>query len=171
MILDLREFEEFPAQVVLVAGSDEIDSHDDRVIRIEGVTTELSIQKAAQEFFCQGRVKARVVLECARCLTPFEVEFSEPTDFIVCSETLAEERDTIDDEDYVYFPGNDLRVDIVEPVRQAIVLAVPLKPLCDPNCRGLCPHCGTNLNEGSCSCEVKVDDTRWEGLKDLFPKK
>lgn len=171
MILDLREFEEFPAQVVLVVGPNEIDPQDDRVMRLEDVSVELSIQKAAQEFFCQGSVKARVVMECARCLTPFETELSEPTDFIVCSETPAAERDVIDDEDYVYFQGNDLKVDIVEPVRQAIVLALPLKPVCNDACRGLCSQCGANLNDGSCTCEVKVDDPRWDGLKDLFPKK
>jgi len=169
--LDLREFEEFPARVVLVAGANEIDARDDRVVKIEGVSTELDIQKAAQEFFCQGRVTARVVLECARCLTLFEVEFTEATDFIVCSETSAEEEEAFDDEDYVYFEGNDLRVDIVEPVRQAVLLALPLKPLCDEACRGLCPHCGMNLNEGSCRCVAEADDTRWEVLKSLFPKK
>jgi uncharacterized protein len=171
MILDLRQFEEFPAQVVLAAGSGEIEAHDGRVVRIEGVRAELAIQKAATEYFCQGRVQAGLVLECSRCLKPFHVELSEPTDFIVCSEEQAAGREAFDDEDYVYFQGNDLKVDIVEPVRQALVLALPLKPLCVETCKGLCPRCGTDLNEKSCNCRMEVPDTRWDGLRNLFPNK
>jgi uncharacterized protein len=171
MILDLREFEEFPAKAVVYASSGEIDARDDRVVKIDGVTAELAIQKSAQEFFCQGWVKTRLVLECARCLAHYPAEISEQTDFIVCPETLAQEREELDDEDYVYFQGNDLKVDIVEPVRQAIVLALPLKPLCQEDCKGFCPRCGINLNEKSCACEKQDGDPRWEALKGLFPKK
>jgi uncharacterized protein len=170
MILDLREFEEFPAQALVHAGPGEIDSNDDRVVQIEKVTAELAVQKTAQEFFCQGRVKARLELECARCLASYPVEISEDIDFIVCSETLVAERDIVDDEDYVYFKGNDLTVDIVEPVRQAMVLGLPLKPLCGESCKGLCPSCGANLNKSTCACDTRAADPRWEGLKDLFSK-
>jgi uncharacterized protein len=171
MILELREFEEFPAKAVVYASSGEIDARDDRVVKIEGVTAELAIQKSAQEYFCQGRVNARLVLECARCLAHYPLEISEETDFIVCPEALAEEREELDDEDYLYFQGNELKVDIVEPVRQAIVLALPLKPLCREDCRGLCPQCGTNLNEKPCACERQTGDPRWDALKGLFPEK
>ena len=171
ILLDLREFEEFPASATLSAGAGQIDANDDRLVEVNEATVRLAIQMSNEEFFCQGQVDARLTLECARCLTPFGHEVSEPVDFIIRSEVPSEEPRAIDDEDYVFFKGNDLTVDIVEPVRQAILLSLPLKPLCREDCRGLCPQCRRNLNEGSCRCETRVDDPRWDGLKDLFPKK
>jgi uncharacterized protein len=171
ILLDLREFEEFPASATLSAGPGQIGADDDRLVKIDEATVRLAIQMSHEEFFCQGQIDARLTLECARCLTPFTVEVSEPVDFIIRSETRESEPGAIDDEDYVFFKGNDLTADIVDPVRQAIVLSLPLKPLCREDCRGLCPQCRINWNEGSCDCEVKVNDPRWDGLKDLFPRK
>jgi uncharacterized protein len=76
----------------------------------------------------------------------------------------------IDDEEYVYFQGSDFRVDITEPIRQVLILAVPLKPLCAETCRGLCASCGANLNETGCDCKRDNTDPRWEGLKGFLPE-
>ena len=59
-------------------------------------------------------------------------------------------------------------LDITEAIRQYAVLALPMKPLCKPDCQGLCPHCGRNLNEGQCSCPQKSVDARWTKLKELL---
>jgi len=171
MILNLREFVEFPAEALVHAGSGEISAPDDRVVAIGAVVARVAVQKSAQEYFCQGRVTAQVTLECARCLAPFLAELSEDTDFVICSSGLAGERGRLDQEDYLLLQGNDLTVDIVEPVRQALTLAVPLKPLCREDCRGLCPQCGANLNEGLCGCRTETTDPRWDGLRRLFPDK
>jgi uncharacterized metal-binding protein YceD (DUF177 family) len=66
MILDLREFDDFPAQTVITASPGEFSPFADSVIRVEETTVDLAIQKAGEEYFCQGRAKARVVMECAR---------------------------------------------------------------------------------------------------------
>jgi len=58
-------------------------------------------------------------------------------------------------------------LEIGERVRQLILLALPLKPLCRPDCRGLCPLCGQDLNEGECGCKREAPDSRWEKLKAL----
>jgi len=170
MILDLRVFEEFPASTTIAAGPGELSPFDGSVIRVDGVEADLAIQKSANEFFCQGQVAARMVLECARCLVKFETELTGPTDFIVCSaEDVARYSDG-DNENYVRFLGNELRADIVEPVRQALVLALSMKPLCSEDCRGLCASCGANLNERTCDCKKETIDPRWDGLKNLNPE-
>ena len=167
MILDLRVFEEFPAKATIQAGPGELSPFADSVISVEATEAELAIQKSADEYFCQGQVTARVVLECARCLAEFEAELSGPTDFIACSEEDMGRYRGGDSEDYVSFSGNELSVDLVEPVRQALMLGLPMKPLCAEDCRGLCQNCGINLNNEACDCNTETTDPRWDGLKGL----
>jgi uncharacterized protein len=59
------------------------------------------------------------------------------------------------------------QLDLEEAVRQAWALALPMQPLCRPDCKGLCARCGTDLNEGACTCSPEEDD-RWSLLKKLL---
>lgn len=170
MILDLREFDDFPAETSLLAGPGEISPFGDSVISVEKVVCDLAIQKSSDEYYCQGKVRAELVLECARCLKHYSGLIEGETDFIVTSEAIRKEREgVIDDEDYVFFKGDDLRVDVVQPVRQTLGVELPLKPVCSKECKGLCQQCGANLNETTCNCRTKENDPRWEGLKKLLP--
>ena len=63
--------------------------------------------------------------------------------------------------------GTDHVLDITETVRQYTMIGLPMKPLCRSDCAGLCPECGVNLNEGSCSCETGRVDSRWLPLLNL----
>jgi len=63
--------------------------------------------------------------------------------------------------------NSDQVADLTDMVRQELLLALPMKPLCSEECKGLCPRCGVNLNIETCDCRVKGMDSRWEGLKDL----
>jgi uncharacterized protein len=69
--------------------------------------------------------------------------------------------------DLIIIKDGEHLVDISEVMRQAVMLAIPLKPLCKEECRGLCPSCGVNLNEESCDCKNEEPDDRWEGLRNL----
>jgi uncharacterized protein len=169
VILDLRVFDEYPAETTVYADPGELARLDDLVVVVKTAAVDLAIQKFAEEYYCQGQAKARVVVECARCLGEFETEFSGEVDFIVCSEPDAARHRGVDEEEYVCFQGNDLRADIVVPVRQALVLSMPMKPLCTEICLGLCPACGGNLNERTCDCKNETIDPRWDKLKKLFP--
>ncbi|RKX25955.1 MAG: hypothetical protein DRP45_04695 [Candidatus Zixiibacteriota bacterium] len=172
MILNLRGFEEFPADIRIEAEPGQFKSLSGRVIRVEKVVVELAVQKSGEEYFCQGSVSAQLLMECARCLAEFPMEVDSKTDFVISAGMLAEKhKDVIDDEDYVLLRGNDLCVDVSEPVRQAVVLSLPLKPLCSEECKGLCARCGTNLNKKTCSCVIEETDSRWDGLRDIFPGK
>ena len=59
-------------------------------------------------------------------------------------------------------------LDLREAIRQYCLLAVPMKPLCDENCAGLCPTCGRNLNQGPCDCPARDIDSRWSALTKLL---
>ena len=63
------------------------------------------------------------------------------------------------------FDGRTLNTDSV--VCQELLVNLPLRCLCSPDCKGLCPSCGQNLNEKSCSCEQTATDPRWDALKSI----
>jgi len=170
VIVDFREFESFPAKKVLVADPEKFSLDFDGIHGVDDVKIDLAIQKSGEEYFCQGEVEAGVTLECARCLTLYKDRLSNSVDFIVCSSAIyeAHRREALDDEDYVHLDRNQ-RADVTEIVRQAILLAVSLKPLCSEDCLGLCAQCGKNLNDGPCDCKKEVIDERWAALKKLAP--
>lgn len=169
MKLRLQDFDTFPAQVCLETGSDSFEIDYDGVFGIRRVVVDLDIQKSDDEYFCQAGISAVVTLECSRCLGQYETELSTSTDFIVSSKVTYEElrKEAEDDENYVFYQGEAQVVDLYEIVRQTIILAVPMMPICSDNCRGLCPICGTNLNLHECNCHYEQINERWNGLKDL----
>ena len=170
MILDLREFENFPAETALTGDSDSLTLDYQGLNALKSVQVDLRMQESGEEYFCQGTVKATVNFECSRCLNGFDKQVESSVDFIVCAESLHEvkdEKDVLDSEDYAFFTGGELQADISDVVRQAIILSLSLKTLCAEDCKGLCSQCGLNLNEHSCSCETEITDPRWDSLKKL----
>ncbi len=68
----------------------------------------------------------------------------------------------------IYYDGEEL--DITEDIRDMVILSLPMKPLCSDTCKGLCPKCGTNLNEEKCNCVLEEIDPRLEKLREFVPK-
>ena len=64
-----------------------------------------------------------------------------------------------------YYQGDSLLLEDV--LREQVLLSLPVRTLCKPDCKGLCPRCGENRNSQSCSCEVGPSDPRWEALAGL----
>ncbi|NIP25414.1 MAG: DUF177 domain-containing protein, partial [Phycisphaerae bacterium] len=62
-------------------------------------------------------------------------------------------------------------ISLLEPIREQILMAIPIQPLCDESCKGLCVHCGENLNATDCGCEEPQFDTRFASLKNFKVKK
>jgi len=67
-----------------------------------------------------------------------------------------------------YYQGEGLLLE--DAVREQVLLALPLKVICREDCKGLCPHCGKNLNTEQCSCAEPVEDLRWSALKEIRNK-
>ena len=110
-------------------------------------------------------------MECIRCLAPVDVEIGfdleesfRPT-VAVPGGPPPSGADADEDEATRI---DDLHVvDLREVVRQAVLLAAPVRPLCAPDCRGLCPRCGADLNTDACGCQTEPDP-RWAGLRHLI---
>jgi uncharacterized protein len=116
----------------------------------------------------RGRVQAEVEETCGRCTRTFR----RPLDvevMVYCdregSDDEALSRELEREGQLVYHDGVSL--DITGPVREAIILSLPLSPICGEDCRGLCPGCGADLNTEACRCTGKPIDPRWEALKRL----
>lgn len=74
---------------------------------------------------------------------------------------------TVDEEDEETYPLRGEMLDLQPLVRDALLLELPLAPLCSEDCKGLCPNCGADLNDGPCSCDTRPADPRWSVLDSL----
>jgi uncharacterized protein len=99
--------------------------------------------------------------DCARCTKPVDSEINLSFEREIAGRDTSKEND-----DYIFI--EDKKLDIFEPLTEQILLEMPSRLLCSEDCKGLCPKCGQNLNEGSCSCDTKKTDPRLEILKTLL---
>ena len=116
-----------------------------------------------------GHLSGELELSCGRCLEPFRLPVSSDFDlrYVPRTENTGEGEEEVEEDDLstAYYDNDeiDLRALIMEQFQRAL----PMKPLCREDCRGLCPNCGTNLNVGTCTCDTKGSDPRFEALKQL----
>ena len=136
---------------------------------VSPVSIDARIHKDRERFRLIGTVSARLELSCGRCLEPFELPVEAAVDvrYLPQSENTGDERDVEEDDLSVAF-YRDEAIDLGQLIEEQFYLAVPMKPLCRDACKGLCPNCGANLNEGTCGCQVRWEDPRLAGLKALM---
>jgi uncharacterized protein len=112
-----------------------------------------------------------VELECSRCLTLFSipVRFKIEEEFFPLTDINTGARLPLpDDADPAATIDSNHILDLSEVVRQDLMLALPLVPLCRNECKGLCANCGQNLNEADCGCDEQALDPRFAALKQLL---
>jgi len=124
----------------------------------------------ADAFAVKGAVKSRLELTCGRCLESFEVPVDETFElrYVPQTEDAGEEERQIQGDDLATAYYHDGLLDVIELVREQFQLILPMKPLCSSACRGLCAHCGANLNRTQCSCAPTWEDPRLAPLKGLL---
>ena len=121
-----------------------------------------------------GDLKADLEILCARCLEPVHYPIQRDYDLLYRPQgwdsSGGEKEVEMQDKDAAisYYEGEGL--ELKDVLQEQMLLEVPLKTLCKDECKGLCPHCGRNLNTGECECAKAATDPRWEALKDLKDK-
>jgi uncharacterized protein len=120
----------------------------------------------------RGRVAGTLELTCGRCLEPFTLPVAGDFDlrYVPRAENVGEGEREVGEDDLTTAFYDDDQIDLSELISEQLHLALPMKPLCSEGCKGLCPHCGTNLNTDSCDCSEKWEDPRLAVLKDLAQK-
>ena len=169
MRIELENLEGGKSDFAHVYQPDELNPVDERVKLAAPASVHGKIRLAGNEVFVNGHVDTRAQIECDRCLKPielpvnadFELEYitgSEYESTAVAELTEAEMSVSV-------FDGEAIDVD--EIVKEQILLAVPTRMLCQEDCKGICPQCGTDRNTGECSCVTEEIDPRWAALKNL----
>jgi uncharacterized protein len=117
----------------------------------------------------EGELETKIEMSCARCLEPVVEDVSRSFDLIYSplpkSNKPEEERLKDDDADIAFFQGEGIF--LADVLKEQVLLALPMKVICQSDCRGLCPNCGANLNHEECRCETHATDPRMAPLARL----
>jgi uncharacterized protein len=137
---------------------------------ITGIGTALN---TGESILVQFDLKGEVELQCARCLgrfrQPLSLQFHEEFRRGTPRDGQEGEVEAEDGALFNLYPGDE--IDVRDVVRQNILLELPMKPLCRAECRGLCPHCGQDLNQGECGCQTESLDPRWAKVRRMLEEK
>lgn len=134
-----------------------LESAAARVEKEEPLVLDLRLESLTGGIVATGRVRGKWAAVCSRCLAPIESEFD-----LGLREVF--EEDPIEEETY---PLHHEEIDLEQPLVDLVLPDLPTVPHCRPECAGLCPTCGIDLNEADCRCEPAPVDPRWDALKNL----
>ena len=130
----------------------------------EPVLAQGMVRNTAGVLMMEGQVRTTIHGICDRCAGSFDREVTFPIDVVLVTELANEEN-----EDEWVFPLEGDSADLDDIVRTVFVLNLDSKLLCKEDCKGLCPKCGKNLNDGPCNCQKELDP-RFAALKQLLEK-
>jgi len=169
MILDLSHIRQPETGISRHYGPSVFDGRSTQFRVAEPVDLRIRVLKDRDRFRLIGRVTTTLELACSRCLEPFQLPVDSTFDvrFLPQSENTGEERE-IEEDDLSDAYYRDEAIDLGQLMEEQFYLALPMKPLCREECKGLCPSCGINLNEATCSCQARWEDPRLAGLRALM---
>jgi uncharacterized protein len=172
-VISFDEIDEHGPQEYEASFSDITTTDVDRyeVAAVGPVRIDARAEKGGQrEYVVDGSVHFTADFTCARCLDPypfantssFHVRFCPRPAAIGTEDIEISQPEELDVEFYTErsIPLRDLALEQVQ-------LSIPMKPLCEENCLGLCSHCGANRNRESCQCAESAADVRWGGLAEI----
>lgn len=149
------------------------DLERDELASVGSATIQANVKKGdlAEEYVADGTVSFTADLTCSRCAEPYPIantstfhvrfrprpEVSEENE-----EVEITDKEELDVEFY-----SERAIPLRDLALEQIQLSLPMKPLCDESCLGLCPTCGVNRTRERCSCETSIVDERWGALKDI----
>lgn len=134
---------------------------------LQGIDIFCAAKKMRETVFIDGNLEATVVSNCCRCLeaTNFPIKSTFRYTFVPAQNRLMEEELSPEDLEYGFY--QDDVIDLDGLIFEQIVLQIPIKVLCVDTCKGLCPHCGININMASCGCHAEFIDERLAVLKKI----
>jgi uncharacterized protein len=169
------KIKDIPPEGLTVELSEKLDLFDEGTAST-AFTATLTIKPAGSGIFrVMGAVKAEPSLECSRCLKRFPFPIDEPglnIDLMPGTALRAVERELDRSELDVEFYQTD-EIEPLDLVKEQLLLAIPMVPVHSPDCKGLCPVCGTDLNGTECGCarDLAEETGPFSKLKDILKKK
>ena len=144
-------------------------------LQVEGVkligpvTVTLKVQKVGGRVFVDGGFSCSVELQCGCCLEVFVAgagsDFYVEYQLATTIDTEGEYELCASELDVEFYEGDE--IDLTELVKEQVLLAIPMNPVCSRSCKGLCPVCGANRNKQDCGCSTAAVDSRLKVLMKL----
>jgi uncharacterized protein len=174
MIFEIEEIPEGGLNFDVLESKEHFEIDQSDCVLTDGVKVRGKLTKIEREVFFAGYVEAPVLVTCTRCLKPFLLQVKNKVQahfvprvkqFSPGSEVEISETD-IEKEIY-----EEDRIDLHGPIRDQVLLEIPLILLCQENCKGICPECGSDRNSESCKCKNDGEiDPRFAVLQKLKDK-
>src|ERR1700720_522543 len=140
-----------------------------REYHLEGpVNVVLSYYRAGTELFFRGELTAATVASCARWAEEFIAPSGRSFRYVLAPRAIGDDSNgdlRVEDLEFSLYEGEE--VNLTPLIREQMLLALPTRPLCREDCRGLCPRCGANLNDGDCGCVIESGDARLSVLRSI----
>ena len=180
MFLDIKDLERNPVDFDEVFQPDVIDLGGEARQRTplkssgraELVEEHHGKHQIIKDIRLRGQLSTGIELQCARCLEPVQRDIKRDFELLyrpLGADAGRDELSVTDAEAEIgYYQGDGILLEDV--LREQVLLALPLKVTCREDCKGLCLHCGKNLNEEQCPCAVPMEDPRWAALKEVRSK-
>lgn len=177
MEFTINELEREPMEFNLSLAPGTIDlsdeAHQKGPLKVEGRAEVLHEQRGPKEIVIDIRLRGRFAGEfeapCARCVEPVSMRFEKEFDLVFRAADAdgepGERSISAQETEIGYYQKDSLLLEDV--LREQVLLLLPAKTLCKPDCRGLCPRCGKNRNVEACTCAAEKEDPRWEALAGL----
>lgn len=168
MFLDIHDLEIHPINLEETLPPGAIDIGRE-IKQVEPLSVEGTAELLASEIHLHGSLKTAVEVTCARCLEPIRRDVAVDFDlFYEPMQTIAKGEDVEigpNDLDVGFYEGDGMLLE--DALKEQILLALPMKNICQEDCRGLCPQCGQNRNLVNCGCHPPEREIHWAPLEKL----
>ncbi len=170
MFVDITQIPSGGLEVQFREAEDFLDPSGERVHPLRPVEATLHFCRSSTGVSVRGEISSHLQLHCSRCFELFSLPVSEGFEVRYRGPLGAgvEEDHELGPEELDVSFLEGAQINVAGLVRENVLLALPVKPLCHEGCRGLCPQCGKNLNEGRCPCSSARLDPRWRELESLL---
>ena len=177
MFFSIEQLERRPADFAVSLKPGELAFLDPGLVQLGELVAKGRVELVSAtigEIRTKGHLEVEMQAECDRCLEP--AKFPIRTEFEVFSQPLgepeaggSEEVEIGDAESALHFYEGS-GIELGDILREEILLRLPMRKVCGPECKGICPQCGRNRNRESCGCEAKPADPRWSALQEIAKK-
>jgi len=153
---------------------DEPAIEDDTIVSAGPIEGFIDFANTGRAILARGEFRSTVQMECSRCLKTFaasitaRIEELLPIATLLEGEPIEEEDMGLQGEEEIQSIFTNNMLDLTELIRQSLIIDTPIRPLCEEACKGLCPTCGRNLNEGQCDCKPDVESSPFGKLAEIL---
>ena len=172
MQLDLTRYRQPVSHFARTFQPGDVEGDADTYRIVAPVELAFDIHKDKDKFRLVGRVRTELELSCSRCIEPYRFPIDAEFDqrYLPSSQATTDNEREVEEDDLETSYYADDQIDLGVLMREQFYLALPMKPLCREDCKGLCAQCGTNLNTGTCDCAPVWEDPRLAALKAIKEK-